>query len=375
MINFRFHLVSLIAVFLALALGVVVGSTVIDRAIVDGLEAQIDRVERNAESARRENNALRSELQDFERFADQAAALAIEDRLVDVPVTVVAIRGIDDGAAHAVVDALRMAGADAPAILWFEPAWALATEEQRQQVRELLGAPSLAASTARTAVIRRLADRLAVPAPDLEPADGEGQTEDEAGAGTGDDGGSATGSSRRGIATARQVPTTQEPTTTTTAAPDGDEGVGEGEDSDILSVLVDRGFIALDTVAGPDVDVASFPPPGTRVVALDGPGGRVSVETLFFPLVRELVDAEISTLAASVERAADDEDVAETLQPVRENDELAAVVSTVDGVQTERSRVALVVALEQLGEGTVGHYGTGSGATRQLPELREAAEA
>ena len=36
MINFRFHLVSLIAVFLALALGVVMGATVIDRATSTG---------------------------------------------------------------------------------------------------------------------------------------------------------------------------------------------------------------------------------------------------------------------------------------------------------------------------------------------------
>ena len=35
MINFRFHVVSLIAIFLALALGVVIGAGVIDRGVVD----------------------------------------------------------------------------------------------------------------------------------------------------------------------------------------------------------------------------------------------------------------------------------------------------------------------------------------------------
>jgi len=38
MINFRFHLVSLIAVFLALGLGILVGSTVVDQVIVDRLD-------------------------------------------------------------------------------------------------------------------------------------------------------------------------------------------------------------------------------------------------------------------------------------------------------------------------------------------------
>ena len=41
MINFRFHLVSLIAVFLALGLGILVGSTVVDQVIVDRLDREI----------------------------------------------------------------------------------------------------------------------------------------------------------------------------------------------------------------------------------------------------------------------------------------------------------------------------------------------
>ena len=42
MINFRFHIVSLIAVFLALALGIVMGATVVNRAIVDRLNRHSD---------------------------------------------------------------------------------------------------------------------------------------------------------------------------------------------------------------------------------------------------------------------------------------------------------------------------------------------
>ena len=42
MINFRFHVVSLIAIFLALALGVVIGAGVIDRGVVDALDNRLD---------------------------------------------------------------------------------------------------------------------------------------------------------------------------------------------------------------------------------------------------------------------------------------------------------------------------------------------
>src|ERR671921_798489 len=44
MVTFRFYLVSLVAVFLALAMGVVVGSTLIDRAIVDRLDRSVESV-------------------------------------------------------------------------------------------------------------------------------------------------------------------------------------------------------------------------------------------------------------------------------------------------------------------------------------------
>ena len=61
MINFRFHLVSLIAVFLALAVGVVMGAGVIDRAIVDTLNTRIDRVEAKSDRIQSKNNKLSTE--------------------------------------------------------------------------------------------------------------------------------------------------------------------------------------------------------------------------------------------------------------------------------------------------------------------------
>ena len=47
MISFRFHVVSITAVFLAIAIGVVVGTTYVDGAVVDGLRNRIDTVEKN----------------------------------------------------------------------------------------------------------------------------------------------------------------------------------------------------------------------------------------------------------------------------------------------------------------------------------------
>ena len=91
MINFRFHLVSLVAVFLALALGVVMGSTVIDRAIVDRLSSQIDSVKKRADAERAENRTLRDQMKGLETFIAQSQPQVTGRRLNQVPVTVVAV--------------------------------------------------------------------------------------------------------------------------------------------------------------------------------------------------------------------------------------------------------------------------------------------
>ena len=58
MINFRFHLVSLVAVFLALGLGILVGSTVVDQKIVDRLDSEINSVRKENSERKAANKQL-----------------------------------------------------------------------------------------------------------------------------------------------------------------------------------------------------------------------------------------------------------------------------------------------------------------------------
>ena len=76
MINFRFHLVSLIAVFLALGLGILVGSTVIDQGIVDRLDTR-DQQRPQGEQARARptSKQLAKQNQQLQQFIDQVGAV------------------------------------------------------------------------------------------------------------------------------------------------------------------------------------------------------------------------------------------------------------------------------------------------------------
>lgn len=347
MINFRFHLVSLIAVFLALALGIVVGSTVIDRAIVDSLETQIDRVEKNVAQQRRENSELRQRIEQLNVFTEQVVTHAIDDALPEVPVVVLATRGVDEDSARAAVASIRQAGASAPALLWLEPEWALVDDERREQLAALLESRSVRASALRSEALTLVARRIA--AGEFVPA---------------------------------EIPVdAATPEEETTTAPEDEEGGGEETpeetrttapvptlEVDVLEALVELGLLEVDRAGAAEFDMSTYPGPGARVLVISGPEARVSAETLFMPLIRSLVRVPLLTLAAEVSASDEETQAAAVVGLIRTDGDLSDQVSTVDSVDTLTSRVAVVLGLEELGRGATGHYGLGPGASRQLPE-------
>ena len=62
MINFRFHLVSLVAVFLAIGVGVAMGASFVDRATVDTLRSRVDDLSEGYQRPGPRECALRDQL-------------------------------------------------------------------------------------------------------------------------------------------------------------------------------------------------------------------------------------------------------------------------------------------------------------------------
>ena len=110
MISFRFHVVSITAIFLAIAIGVVVGSTYVDELTVDQLRNRIETVEDRADATRSENGRLEDELSTSRDYIDLSAEYAVTDRLTEVPVLFAAARGIDEAAVERAVLLARRAG-------------------------------------------------------------------------------------------------------------------------------------------------------------------------------------------------------------------------------------------------------------------------
>ncbi len=381
MINFRFHLVSLIAVFLALALGVVVGSTVIDRAIVDGLEARIDVVERNAEEVRSENDELRERLGELGDFVEQAAPYAIDGHLDGESVVVLAVRGIDEDAVRSVVGTLRQAGAHAPAILWLEPSWALVEDDRRSALAEILEiAPSR--ELLRETAARLLARRIVDGGPDapVEGADDDGTgepdgaaepegTDGEAGVGEADSSEGTDGTGARAEESGGSGTTTSTEATAEQPEAGTDSTTLPEVEGDLLVRLDEAGFLAVDRAGAEEFDLGAYPRPGSTAVIVDGPGAQVSAQSLFLPVAEAVAELRLPAVAAEIPGSGDDAEAAAVIGLVRSDERLADRISTVGRAHTTQGRTAVVLALEQITRGQAGHYGAGPGASRLLPEI------
>ncbi len=93
MINFRYHVVSLTAVFLALAIGLVVGTAALNGPVADGLKDQVEELNRSNGNWREQVEQLKDEVRREEDFAIEAAPALIGGKLAGHKLLVVVLPG------------------------------------------------------------------------------------------------------------------------------------------------------------------------------------------------------------------------------------------------------------------------------------------
>ncbi|HEV2928164.1 MAG TPA: copper transporter [Propionibacteriaceae bacterium] len=133
MISFRFHLVSLVAVFMALGLGILAGTTVLNRGIV----AQLERQTRDLVEQRDQDQA---EIAELRQFAESTLPHVLSGRLSGQDAVLVTQEGTDDAAINRVREGLEAAGADVMALLSVGTRMALTEESDRVDLANAVGA-------------------------------------------------------------------------------------------------------------------------------------------------------------------------------------------------------------------------------------------
>ncbi len=111
MIDFRYHLVSIIAVFLALAVGLVLGATALSGPALVGLQKAEKTINRENATLLREQLVLKNQVAADQAFGGAAAPRLLAGLLTDRKVVLVAAPNSDGSVVSGVTAALRQAGA------------------------------------------------------------------------------------------------------------------------------------------------------------------------------------------------------------------------------------------------------------------------
>jgi hypothetical protein len=110
-INFRYHVVSLTAVFLALAIGLVVGTTALNGPVADSLKNQISALNKDNSNKRDQINEYRDQINRNQDFAAELAPTLLAGKLTGRKLLVVALPGSNSDNVDGVVGMLKIAGA------------------------------------------------------------------------------------------------------------------------------------------------------------------------------------------------------------------------------------------------------------------------
>lgn len=112
MISLRQHIFSLVAVFVALAVGIAAGSTVVRGPLLDSTRARLESAEENIALERAENDLLAAEVAQLDRWAEDGPSQLISGRLPGRSVLVVVAGDTDDDVVSGVLRSLRAASAE-----------------------------------------------------------------------------------------------------------------------------------------------------------------------------------------------------------------------------------------------------------------------
>ena len=314
MVDFRYHLVSIIAVFLALAVGIVVGTAALNGPIQDGLRTSINRLTDDKRALEGDVEQLRGQVAASDDFATRIGPQLVGGALEDQRVLLVTTPETPGDLAERVRPLLADAGATVSGSLEVRPA--LGEPEQRQLLEDLVAQVVPAG----------------VKLPDGEPVE------------------------RAAAELAAAL---------TSGA--GDKAVDAGEAQAVVSAFEEADLVRFTPEPGAEEGLT----PATVVLVLAPPGPAKEPSAA----VQQQLDAMLALADAFDDRSrgavvagpgpsALDGGLVRAL---RGQNSLAADVSSVDNADRGIGRVAVVLALAEQVEERAGQYGAGPGASSPLP--------
>ncbi len=112
MFDMRYHIASLVAVFLALTVGLLLGTLIVDQGLLaDQQEALFKSIRADVNKINDRNRELQREVTGLRDFQKQVLPIMAEERLAESSTTIVTLTAGQDGLANEIAQALALAGA------------------------------------------------------------------------------------------------------------------------------------------------------------------------------------------------------------------------------------------------------------------------
>lgn len=309
MVDFRYHLVSIIAVFLALALGIVVGTTALNGVLLNDLQRNVRTLTADKRDLETTVNGLRDQSASDQQLFDLTGPNAVRGQLQGERIVVLIAPGATIGVPVDLLALLTAAGATVTGTVQLRP--------------DLL-------DPGRAAALDDLLARLAPPVASLSGDRPMDRAADELAAAL--------------VRGPEALPPEQAAAVL--------DGFAEQDLIDVQGDLSRKATLALVLVGPP-------------VVGADLTGAAARVSALL-QIARQLDQDGAGTVVSGPVTAASEGGV---LKALRDDSGLSAAVSSVDGVDLARGRLATVLALREQLRGDTGSYGNGPGKQGPAPSL------
>ncbi|TDQ47548.1 copper transporter [Actinorugispora endophytica] len=318
MIDFRYHLVSIVAVFLALTVGIVLGTTMLQDPLLNALKTETAQLREQSEQLRTEKDlAEKLNAGDAQLIAAYADAM-LDGRLNGLRVVVVESPGVDAASRDAVLDGIRRAGGTVGGRLLLTDRYLDPSESSFvDEVTDQLGA--------------------GLDLPQGNPYE------------------------RAGAEIAQAVLAVDEDAPQGVARRAGDDFDGEA----VLAGFTEAGLLTTQGRPASGADAALVLAPAEPFASADSQEGEAVTppgNAVVLALARAFEQAGSGTVLAGSPAADGRTGV------VRQARAEEARFSTVDTVDTQAGAVVAVLVLAMTEEGRDGHYGIGAGVDGFLPD-------
>ncbi|WP_406691716.1 copper transporter [Saccharopolyspora sp. ID03-671] len=311
MITLRYHIISIAAVFLALAVGVVLGTSSVSEGLLKSVGGEKEELQAQVDQLGAERAQFKAQADAADRFDTTVAPLAVQGQLTGRSVVLISSPEVEDGRRAAMAKLLRDSGADVTGEVRLGEALTDPdrTDQLRGVVTQLLPAGVQLPTAADPGT---LAGGLIGPLTLVNPQTGQPQAADDARAAA------LSGLAGGGYATAS-------------------EGLRPAQ----LAVVLTGGRLAGDNAADRATALARF----ATQIDRSGQGAVLAGES-------GSSDGRGAVGVARVDPA------------------IASALSTVDNAETGAGRVAVVLAAREQADRQSGHYGVASSAQGPVPGTR-----